>query len=217
VFLLTASKMLRADRLFLLMKQAIYELLAKDEKLQKILEWVSEKSSSVDVPYEPAAVRAFYFAINHSLDRSLDRSLDYNLARAHELAFDHAHDYAPDFDLDLNLTHVLDCDGGSMVDAIVLPSSLYRASIHADRELQNKLQELNDQLPNTSWNNQENFRKWWKANGQSWAAKLRATMIEHRNIGHDWQFSEEEKDLLQQYYDANKLLVDCLNRHCCCQ
>ncbi|OUL25453.1 hypothetical protein BV378_15405 [Nostoc sp. RF31YmG] len=39
-------------------------------------------------------------------------------------------------------------------------------------------------------------------------------MIKHRNIGHDWQFSEEQKELLQQYYDANQLLVDCLNSEC---
>jgi predicted NACHT family NTPase len=39
-------------------------------------------------------------------------------------------------------------------------------------------------------------------------------MIDHRNIGHDWQFSDQQKQLLQQYYDANKLLVDCLNSDC---
>lgn len=39
-------------------------------------------------------------------------------------------------------------------------------------------------------------------------------MIEHCNIGHDWQFTEEQKELLQQYYDANKLLVDCLDSDC---
>jgi predicted NACHT family NTPase len=39
-------------------------------------------------------------------------------------------------------------------------------------------------------------------------------MIEYRNIGHDWQFSDEQKERLQQYYDANKLLVDCLNSDC---
>ncbi|WP_442944763.1 NACHT C-terminal helical domain 2-containing protein [Nostoc sp.] len=38
--------------------------------------------------------------------------------------------------------------------------------------------------------------------------------IEHRNIGHDWQFSDEQKQLLQQYYDVNQLLVDCLNSEC---
>lgn len=39
-------------------------------------------------------------------------------------------------------------------------------------------------------------------------------MIEHRNIGHDWQFNEQQKELLKQYHDANKLLVDCLNSDC---
>lgn len=39
-------------------------------------------------------------------------------------------------------------------------------------------------------------------------------MIQHPNIGHDWQFSDEQQALLKQYYDANKLLVDCLNSDC---
>jgi hypothetical protein len=39
-------------------------------------------------------------------------------------------------------------------------------------------------------------------------------MIRYRNIGHDWQFSKQQQELLQQYYDANTLLVDCLNRSC---
>jgi predicted NACHT family NTPase len=37
---------------------------------------------------------------------------------------------------------------------------------------------------------------------------------QYRNIGHDWQFNDTQKQLLQQYYDANKLLVDCLNSDC---
>jgi hypothetical protein len=36
-------------------------------------------------------------------------------------------------------------------------------------------------------------------------------MIEHRNIGHDWQFSDEQQNLLRQYNTANQLLVECLN------
>jgi predicted NACHT family NTPase len=39
-------------------------------------------------------------------------------------------------------------------------------------------------------------------------------MIAHRNIGHDWQFTDDQKQLLQQYYDANLLLVECLNSDC---
>jgi predicted NACHT family NTPase len=35
-------------------------------------------------------------------------------------------------------------------------------------------------------------------------------MISHRNIGHHWQFSEQHRQVLTQYYRANKLLVACL-------
>ncbi len=43
---------------------------------------------------------------------------------------------------------------------------------------------------------------------------LKNIAIEDRNIGYDWDFSNVQKQLLQQYYDANKLLVDCLNSDC---
>jgi hypothetical protein len=54
---------------------------------------------------------------------------------------------------------------------------------------------------------------WWQPN-KSLIKRLRDVMIKHRNIGHNWQFSYEQKELLKQYYHANKLLVDCLNSSC---
>ncbi|MDZ8107617.1 MAG: hypothetical protein RM338_18635 [Nostoc sp. DedQUE12a] len=36
-------------------------------------------------------------------------------------------------------------------------------------------------------------------------------LIKYRNIRYDWEFNEQQKELLQKYYDVNKLLVDCLN------
>jgi predicted NACHT family NTPase len=82
-----------------------------------------------------------------------------------------------------------------------------------NHELQQALQQIQNQyqLPDIS---DDNFYKWWEVNRQSWAEKFRTIIIEHRNIGHDWQFSEAQKKLLRQYYDANKLLVDCLNSDC---
>ena len=44
--------------------------------------------------------------------------------------------------------------------------------------------------------------------------QLREVMISYRNMGHDWHFSLQQKEVLKQYYDANRLLVDCLNRSC---
>jgi hypothetical protein len=37
-------------------------------------------------------------------------------------------------------------------------------------------------------------------------------MITHRNIGHDWQFNWQQKDLLEPYHTANILLMECLGR-----
>jgi predicted NACHT family NTPase len=42
--------------------------------------------------------------------------------------------------------------------------------------------------------------------------QLREVMISYRNIGHDWHFSYQQVKGLRQYYDANKLLVDCFKR-----
>ncbi len=39
-------------------------------------------------------------------------------------------------------------------------------------------------------------------------------IINYRNIGHDWQFSDQQKERLGQYYYANQLLVECLNSDC---
>ncbi len=63
--------------------------------------------------------------------------------------------------------------------------------------------------------NLDSFREWWQQNNKAYVDQLRSDMIKSRNIGHDWQFTETQKEKLRQYYDANQLLVDCLNSGCC--
>jgi predicted NACHT family NTPase len=77
-------------------------------------------------------------------------------------------------------------------------------------ELKQKLQKITSQLPKLT-EDRSTFMQWWLAQGRNWADQLRSVMIKYRNIGHDWQFSAQEKKLLRQYYNANKLLVLCLN------
>jgi predicted NACHT family NTPase len=82
-----------------------------------------------------------------------------------------------------------------------------------ERERRQVLQEIKEQLPDPD-GGEEIFRQWWEAKSQAWNEQLRSVMIKHRNIGHNWQFSDQQKEVLRQYYDANKLLVDCLNNSC---
>ena len=56
--------------------------------------------------------------------------------------------------------------------------------------------------------------EWWQNNGDIWIQKLKNLMIQYRNIGHDWQFSEHEKQMLKQYCYANQLLIECVSQEC---
>jgi len=45
-----------------------------------------------------------------------------------------------------------------------------------------------------------------------WKSRLITWLCEGRHLKLDWQFSDEQKQLLNHYYAANKLLVDCLQK-----
>ncbi|WP_414519902.1 NACHT C-terminal helical domain 2-containing protein [Nostoc sp. PCC 9305] len=75
------------------------------------------------------------------------------------------------------------------------------------------MQQLSDQLPN-SRQSQERFELWWQTNYSTWAEQLKTTVINYRNINHQWDFSIEQQQVLQHYYDANQLLLDCLHSNC---
>jgi hypothetical protein len=77
-------------------------------------------------------------------------------------------------------------------------------------ELKHELENFINQLPGLHSDTYE----WWHDNGRSWTEELRGLMFKLCHIDRDWQFSTQQKELLNQYYDANKLLVDCLNSSC---
>lgn len=216
VFLLTVGMLRNADYMLQLMKQKVERLLAPDVQLQAFLTWVNQKCHAVSVPEKPATVRAFYFelalarilglnggtldlarAINCKLTHSLvDRTLALDLALYRALA----------------LSRIADC---TLDSNRIFHSVLKCAVSHAhnlEPQLEQILQQLQAQLPQLDAD-QNKFQQWWQANSQAWTEQLRATMIADRNIGHNWQFSKQQREALKQYYDANQLLVDCLNRN----
>ena len=224
VFLLAVGMLQPADYLLGLMKQQVDALVATDEKLQQFLMWVSEKSSAVEVPYKPAAVRAFYFNLerdhhpwrdparyrNSDIISLLDRRF-YLLLQV---------GYVPTLGIGLDELLVLTCNRALKLDLV---PSLYAfkgafflacdRALALEPELSQDLQELKQELPNLN-RNERKFWQWWEGNSQVWTGRLRAMIINYRNIGHDWQFSAQHKEGLGQYYYANQLLVKCLNSDC---
>lgn len=241
VFFMTVDIRQEADALLQAMKQSVDQLLAPDPKLQEFLLWLNQKSGSVGMSYKPAAVRAFYLARNHHLNRIIpiawrfdfdfDRvttaELALSLNLVYHLAPNLVSNLTPDLALDFNLDLALDL--GFNIDLNPFQIRLYMSNYGIIKpignrdhildlalnhvlapELKYKLQRLKNELP-PSGSSRENRKQWWQENSQAWTDKLRTVMIEHCNIGHDWQFSEQQKQWLQLYYDVNLLLMNCMN------
>lgn len=185
-----------------------------DETLQPFLSWITQKSLEVKTPYKPAAVRAFYFSLalppEHRLahDQGLALVIDRNIAAEQdgELA------------LDLALTHALGVALALTPELVYDRFRALRLALDLDRLTKGKpigdsLQQLKNQLPDADAD-RETLKQWWQVNGQTWTSQLRTLMIEHRNIGHEWLLDEALQQRLEQYSNANKLLVDCLNSNC---
>ena len=202
VFFLVVEQLPNADYLLQQMKQRIDRLMVGD-KFQQFLRWVQQKSESVEVPYKPAAIRAFYFDLDSDLTCALDFDPDFDLARTIDRALDLTLNHARILGLararDLDIDHVLDND-------------LVR-DLDCDNEAKRKLQELYDELPDSSWEKRDE-NEWWEANSEQWTKRTQEVMTAHRNISHNWKPSDGQIQKLKQYYEANKLLVECLNSEC---
>ena len=221
VLLLSVGMLRNADYLLQLMKQQIDAHIAQDKDLQAFLTWVSQKAHAVIAPYKPVAVRAFYLdlvvVLALKLDPALVVTLKLDSALTLALTRARAHDLALDLKLDLELDAAIFL-GQNLVaqdtPVHVLVSTLARShDLALNHQLQRSLQQLLDQLPDKD-EDEARIKQWWKANGEAWVEQLRAVKIKYRNIGHRWQFTEQQRSVLKQYYDANQLLVECLSSHC---
>ncbi len=210
VFLLTAAMLGNAAYLLQLMKQHIDMLMTFDQQLQQFLIWLNQKCLSVQAPYKSAAIRAFYLTLVLPRDLTLARDLTLSLAIDPRLAAN----VAPDLAIDLTLYRVLSLSQAKPSDPVERVFALSFA-LPDDRVLacypglQPSLQQLKEQLPAPN-QGKERLKEWWNTNAEAWAEKLRSVMLQYRNIGYQWQFSEQQKEVLKQYYAANQLLMDCL-------
>jgi hypothetical protein len=231
VFLLVVERMENADYLLTMMLERINAIVRGGKELQRFLNWVNEKAISVDTPYKPAAVRAFYsfFDLNDddilrlaclldpNLDIDIDQYIEVNidLDRTLALALSRA------LYLDETISHPINIED-ALHHTLGLDNELYTAcSRSLTPKLQQELQALRDQLPTQLQNDgeqfiqlqdEEEFIQWCTTQGKAWVKQLRTTIIEHRNIGHDWRFSPEQQSKLRLYNNTNLLLAECLNR-----
>ncbi|TVQ57390.1 MAG: NACHT domain-containing protein [Spirulina sp. DLM2.Bin59] len=229
LFSYLTQQVYRLDDFLLHIKHKIDQIVARDKKIQIFLSWVNQKAILVKVPYKIAAVRAFYFSqaidrifdprisrpldFSHAVNRALKSSLhDWSLAchLDRELDYAFSHNVIDELDPEFVLDLILNC----LLVTFAHDLSLFMTfaedrNLTIEPELKLALHRFQNQLPKGDRGGVE-YQQWWRANSQIWIRNLRLVIIEHRNVGYDWQFNRDQQALLRQYYNANKLLVECL-------
>ena len=204
IFLLTAAMLRSADSLVQLMKQQIDALVAEDPYLQEFLLWASQKTQTIPVENKDATVRAFYLALartpHMAADFALACTLDQGMfldSALEALLQACAIDQSPDF------AHAYICgDALSHTLGIVLDAGFHKS-----------LQQLQAQMPKPE-QNQARFEVWWQAHHATWVEQLQDAISHYRQINQHWNFSLAQQQVLQRYYTANQLLLDCLHSNC---
>ena len=205
VFLLTTGMLRSADSLVQLMKQQVDALVAEDPHLQDFLNWANQKANQkAPADTQLATKRAFYMAF----------------AKSHPVAGHFA--LASTLDQGMLLDAVLEeflrtfsmNDNPEMMDVNACGLGIDQMlGMVLDSGFSKSLQQLREELP-LPHENEEYLQDWWTKNYSDWVESLRGTIDRYRNIHRSWQFSPDQQQLLQRYYDANQLLVDCLNSNC---
>ena len=202
VFLLTTGMLRSADSLVQLMKQQVDGLVAHDPHLQDFLNWANQKAhQKAPIDTQLATKRAFYlafakspnvaghFALASTLDQGmlLDAILE-EFLRTFSMNYDQ------------EVVDVDACNHGinQMIGMVLDPG------------FSKSLQQLKEELP-LAHENEDQLQEWWTKNYSDWVESLRCTIDRYRNIHQSWQFTPEQQQVLQRYYDANQLLIDCLN------
>jgi hypothetical protein len=181
------------------MKQAIDALVKDDKQIQKLLTWANYKANSINTTeIKSSQVRFFYLYFAPNFDEHFDFYLYENL------------DLNVDFYLDLYLYENLNLD--LKIDLYLYKIEKLDSSPQSSDFL-NELDSLMAQLPKPE-TGEENIQEWLKNNGQQWQQDYRNLLMKYRNIGHRWDFDKQQKELTEQYFRANQLLEECLQREC---
>ncbi|WP_017313925.1 NACHT C-terminal helical domain 2-containing protein [Mastigocladopsis repens] len=231
IFLITTELSSNSEQLLKIIKNEIDYVLGADKELQNFLTRVYAKSKSVTATYHPAKIRAFYFSINRN-DILLDFQDTSNFCSTHTFDIDINSvinpEYAPDCVLDFELALFLYNAYCIAVDPPVIDAFSYfhtnqqflqgyekLTAYQVEAEFRAELEKIKNALPSFSWEDWESYKNWGLTEGRIWADRLRRLIVKYRNIRHNLHHLKNEQwELLKQYYDANKLLVDCLNSAC---
>jgi len=226
VFILVVGALYSAEYLLKLMKNQVDTLVAEDDGLQNFLTWVKDESLKVEISDNKTAIRAFYLDIDIDIDseRQLGYLIDFDCTCRLTYASFLAHalneceitpeivDLARKFDLSCVGDYTLEPTIAITVVRVFAINDLERDfGSRLKPEMKEKLQKLKEQMPNLN-GDMESLLDWLKTHGKAWNKQVKDLIVDPYPINcHYPNLSEAQKELLKQYYNANRLLVECMN------
>ena len=202
VILLTADML--PDKAYLMqqLKNQVSAMIKEDTQLQKFFQFIERKTQALSLPYNPEAVRAFYFSLFHNRDLNLAIALDSRLADdlANDLALDLALERAFHLALALvknpHIKQILNFSFAFEFDSNLIISSDFKQALN----------DLKQKLPMPE-QGKEHLLSWWSINGDDWVNMFRQAINKYRYFGLGWNFSHYQQKILQQYYTSNQFLL----------
>jgi predicted NACHT family NTPase len=206
VFYLVAGMLNKADELMQCIKFQAAQLIATNDQIQEYLTWVSDKADHVKNNGDfIALIRAFYLSFSRDrvflFTHGYTESLNLGLALCLDRNFDYRLNDELYFDATILRTNEINL------------ALLKERAQNLNQDFKSQLQLLIDKFTQFPTDSAE-FQQWWQQNGKIWTEEFWLTMTKYRRIRQRWNFNEREKQLLNQYDYANKLLVNCLHSNC---
>ena len=232
VLFLTASCLSNANSLILSLKEQIDLSVSGDSKIQDLLVWVNAKAKGIEAPYARVTIIFYYLDLILNADTDLGKAcnrfssdvLEYSLtlddkliqvlfcalrltkdcsahnifARKDELARVQEHTLSLDYTLYISLT-------------LAVSNAYAMKAFSFAKDLKEQQQSLQLYRELGSFKERQ---VWWKQNGNLWIERFRKLAIRNRNIGHDWHFTDGQKQQLGEYRDRSSILMECLSSDC---
>ncbi len=231
VVLLTVGMLRHADNFMWLLKWKTDEILALDQKLQEFLFWINQKTALYSDSHK-IAIRIAYFLQYQSktellsFDTRLISSIDQTIATLVK------HATKEFYKINQTLIYFAKIGQNYTVD-IPICLELIRICKHIENYIYNNLdivfnskqfnglKKLIFELAEACNNIDKNFttfQGWFKTDARVWIDQAEKLLtindIKGHVIGKSWNFTKTQNKHLEQYYDANILLVSCLNSDC---
>lgn len=222
VFLLVAEMSPNPNRLLLLMKEQIDALMSNDKNLQKLLNYVHQKSTPIKTSNKPAVIRAFNLPVNPDRYSKTDTNTSdpFQNNEFFEYSFPPEEDNLVDIFLKEALYLVMETTLEIEIQLLLEPDfyNTVLKSLNApsnsflELDFKTEAQSILSRIPDK--NNWDEYKAWWRKNGKNFVNDLRKWIAEFYKMDKICKLNPVEKELFNNYIKANLLLVKCLKTDC---